>query len=47
MKRFLVKNPENKIYHILAYDEFEAIHKAKRLDSHIYASSQYKFKIYN
>jgi predicted cupin superfamily sugar epimerase len=47
MNRYLVKNPENKIYHVLAADQFEAIHKAKRIDSHIYSNSQYKIKLLN
>ena len=46
MRQYLVKNPENKIYHILAADKFEAIHKAKRIDSHIYSTNQYKVALW-
>jgi hypothetical protein len=45
MKQYLVKNPESKIYHIFAADQFEAVHKAKRIDSHIYTNNQYKVKL--
>lgn len=47
MNRYLVINPENKIYHVIAADQFEAVHKAKRIDSHIYSNSQYQIKLLN
>lgn len=46
MKQYFVMNPESKIYHIFATDEFEAIHKAMRIDSHIYPKNQYKAQLY-
>lgn len=42
MKQWFIINPENRIYSIQAMDQFEAIHKAKRIDGHIYETNRYQ-----
>lgn len=42
MKQYFVINPEKKVYHVMAEDQFEALHKAKRIDGHIYQDKQYQ-----
>ena len=40
-KQYIVLSPKF-THHILAEDKFEAVHKAKRLDQHIYNNEQYQ-----
>ena len=37
-------NPENKTITVIAYDFFEAIQKAKKIDNHKYLEIQYILK---
>jgi len=46
MKRFLAINPKGEIIHVVAWDKFEAAHKAARIDGHKYLNNQYTIKIY-
>ena len=46
MKRYICINPKGEIIHVVAWDKFEAVHKAKRIDGHIYQNNQYTVKIY-
>jgi len=41
MKQYRVISPDGSHHHILAADQWEAIHKAKRIDGHIYENSKY------
>ncbi len=42
MNQYLILNPEGNVYSVMAYDIFEAIHKAKRIDGHIFNTNLYK-----
>jgi hypothetical protein len=42
MNQYLILNPAGNVYSVMAYDIFEAIHKAKPIDGHIFNTKLYK-----
>jgi hypothetical protein len=47
MKRYLAINPLGEIIHVLALDQYEARHKAARIDQFKFQPNQYNISIYN
>ena len=47
MKRYLAINPLGEIIHVIAWDEFEAKHKAARIDQFKFQPKEYQISIYN